>query len=167
MLSENICEYIIINQREIDVSNEDKEIKVPRLHPGIAYSPGRPRSVKKLEELQYDPLEDMVGLARRISAELDRQEQRREGTLVELTYNGKPRYYNEANHIALLGQAQKTVAELMRYKYGRVPEGAAAIPPKKTGSLSITLTKEGDVFEIGAPDDDDGFEDAQYVDEVS
>ena len=139
-------------------------MKVPRLNLGTAYSPGRPRSVKKLEELQFDPLVEMVNLSRRITSELEIQEKRRSGALVELNHLGKKRGYREDQHIALLGQAQKTLSELMRYAYGRVPENGTQEAPKRAGRLSITLTQEGETFDIGEPDN---FDDAEYVEEGS
>jgi hypothetical protein len=93
------------------------------------------KSVRRLDALNFDPMERMVILYKR----LEEQEQHWGNVQMGLvTYIGadgeeKPVRYSSVAHIGVLNQMQKISADLLRYKYGRVPEGMnfddAAIAP--------------------------------------
>jgi hypothetical protein len=79
-------------------------------------------SKEKLASLRYDPIENMILNHDRILAQLEYYDQWREGTLVPLDANGKPRYYNAEVHMNLYDKLNKIAESLLRYNYGRVSE---------------------------------------------
>lgn len=70
-------------------------------------------SVRKLLELDFDPIEKMVELYHQLEVEM--YEMRFEA-------DGTPKRYNSVAYAQLLQTKNKVVSDLMRYGYGRVPE---------------------------------------------
>ena len=122
------------------------------------YNSGAPRSVARLKELGFDPISSLIDVYKKIEAEISIQERLRDNTLVQLNGAGKQRAYRPEVHHALYDKLAKIGTDLLRYKYGRVPEveenSAKALP-----ALLVQLTGVGDVYTIGDPDPDFGEED--------
>lgn len=114
--------------------------------PGVPqYQAGGPRSVRRLENLRYDPIGELVANYRYIQGEIERQEKIRDGLIVELTATGKPKNYRAEVHHALLDKLIAIGDKLLRYGYGRVPE-TIQIEDKRSQPLIVNLTKKGDVY---------------------
>lgn len=113
----------------------------------INYHGGTQRSQRKLSDLNFDPIEQMVEKYRKLEAELAYQEAVREGTIVPLNSNGKPRTYNPEVHMAIYDKLVTVTDKLLRYKYGRVPE-TSVVETKEKPPLVINLTKEGEKYVI-------------------
>jgi len=118
--------------------------------PGTARTPpgffaGSGRSVARLKQLGFDPIERLVIRHDELSQELEYQKKRRSGEIIELRGDGKPKAFVMEH---LLGVHDKLIAierELLRYGYGRVPEVSEAERPKLP-PLTIQLTKAGDKY---------------------
>lgn len=108
---------------------------------------GSKRADYRLSQLEFDPIEKLVMVFNKIDTEIARQEQRRDGTLVELTHTGKVRPYVPEQHFALFDRQINIGEKLLRYRYGRVPEGIAN-GDKRPGTLVVQLTKKGDEYVI-------------------
>lgn len=132
------------------------EISEPPKFPLGLYVPKKPKSEKKLDEMKYDPLERQVRLIMRLEKELDRQEMIRSGELIELTPTGKRRYYNEMNHLSIYDKLAKANNDLIKYKYGKVPDNIEE-NNKQVHTLTIGLSEEGAVFEIGGEEDNEEY----------
>ena len=95
-------------------------------------------SRRRLEQLKFDPIEQMVILARKTDAEL-----------VVMRFNPDGSYkerYSAVAYAALLATKQKLINDLMRYGYARVPESVVAERPKAVQGLTINLSQKGDNF---------------------
>ena len=113
--------------------------------------PGSSRSIARLKQLGFDPMERLVIRHRELTEELEYQKKRRSGAIVELRQDGKPRAFVLESMLAIHDKLIAIEKELLRYNYGRVPEtGAEDKPPKP--SLTIELTKKGETYVIN--DDD-------------
>lgn len=84
---------------------------------------GTRNGAERLEQLCFDPIEESVLLYRQLQRELITQEELRSGN------SELPVSYRADSHVALYGHASKVVADLLRYKYSRVPETQGAIIP--------------------------------------
>ena len=125
-------------------------IKQPPLRggrpPGIPqFQAGGQKSVARLRQLQYDPIGELVANYRKLEAEVERQEKIRDGIIVELGSNGKPRAYRAEVHHAIYDKLIAIGDKLLRYGYGRVPE-TTIIEDRKPQPLIVNLTKKGDVY---------------------
>ena len=118
----------------------------------VRYNFGAKRSIAKLKKLGYDPITILVATHNYICLEIERQEKIRDGQVVELTTTGKVKAYRPEVHHALLDRLIKIGENLMRFKYGRVPEVLEQLkdPPK---SLIINLTKKGEKYELSPYDE--------------
>ena len=126
------------------------DIKQPPLRggrpPGIPqFQAGGQKSVARLRQLQYDPIGELVANYRKLEAEVERQEKIRDGIIVELGSNGKPRAYRAEVHHAIYDKLIAIGDKLLRYGYGRVPE-TTIIEDRKPQPLIVNLTKKGDVY---------------------
>jgi hypothetical protein len=91
--------------------------------------PGRKRkysheSIMKLEKLGFDPIEEMVKLFHDIQAQITFQENEQEvarALTAKGDYKTRTRYSAMA-HSALMESRRNIIVDLMRYRYGRVPE---------------------------------------------
>jgi len=102
----------------------------------------RIKSAEKLAELSFDPIENLVDQYHAIKAEITYQEKRRDGIIVEILGNGKPRAYNAELHLNLYDKLTNISTQLLRYGYGRVPE-ADTPQQAETPMLVINLGDSG------------------------
>lgn len=114
----------------------------------IRYTSGSQNSALKLQELHFDPIERLVVTYMKLEQEIERYEKLRSGELRELMPSGKVRYYNEDSHLAVYDRLIKISEQLLRYRYGRVPEGDNQDKMKKAGALVVQLTKKDGVHQI-------------------
>lgn len=147
------------------MADSDSGIKQPPIRggrtPGVPqYQAGGPRSVRRLAALNYDPIGELVENYRKIQSEIERQEKIRDGLIVELQNNGKPRAYRAEVHHALYDKLIAIGDKLMRYGYGRVPE-TINIEEKKAMPLIVNLTKKGEVYVANDVQSDSGWEDEE------
>ena len=120
-------------------------------HGVTAYSGGGPKAVRKLAQMGYDPIEELIKKYRLLEKEVERQEKIRDGLIVELTSTGKPRAYRAEVHHALYDKLIAVGDKLLRYKYGRVPE-TIEIKHERPAAMVVQLTKAGDTYNIGEPE---------------
>ena len=128
------------------------DIKQPPLRggrpPGIPqFQAGGQKSVARLRQLQYDPIGELVANYRKLEAEVERQEKIRDGIIVELASNGKPRAYRAEVHHAIYDKLIAIGDKLLRYGYGRVPE-TLLVEERKPQPLVVNLTKKGDTYVV-------------------
>jgi hypothetical protein len=87
---------------------------------------GRPskehKSLARLNELKFDPMQRVVDNYRKLEGELAWWEGIRDGTIVSLLSSGKERSYSFDAHMRIYEQLNTVADRLMRYGYGRVPE---------------------------------------------
>lgn len=104
------------------------------------YGRGVPASAKKLHELKFDPLEAMVKLYDKLLEEEKIYCTIRDGKRHMVTQDGKVRSvkYSAVSHASILSQLEKVAADLLRYKYGRVPE-TVDVAHHDVGGLIINL----------------------------
>jgi hypothetical protein len=114
----------------------------------IVYQGGSKNSAAKLQELHFDPIERLVHTYMKLEQEIVRYERLRSGELRELMPSGKVRYYNEDSHMNVYDRLIKISEQLLRYRYGRVPEGDTQDKLKQAGALVIQLTKKDGVHQI-------------------
>jgi hypothetical protein len=119
------------------------------------YMMGGKRSVKRLENLGFDPIGELVATYRKLEEELVYYEGWRDGTIVPLTSTGKARSYVAEAHMALYDKRIKIGEALLRYGYGRVPENVDQ-SEKAPMPLIVNLTKKGEQYCVNEvqPDDD-------------
>ena len=102
---------------------------------------------EKLKMLGFDPLTEMIMVYNKLDDEIKRQEDIRDGKVVEIGSTGKAKAYRPEVHHALFDKQILISEKLLRYAYGRVPEGdtdrKAMLAP-----LIVNLTKEGDTYVI-------------------
>lgn len=113
-----------------------------------SYRAGVGRSVARLEHLKFDPIGELVEKYREVGREILRQNDIRDGLIVELKPDGKPRYYNSEAHMSLHDKQINIAKELLRYGYGRVPEMAQVDDPRPKPTLVVNLTKKGDTYVV-------------------
>jgi hypothetical protein len=109
------------------------------------FQAGGKKSVNRLAQLRYDPIGELVANYRKLELEIERQEKIRDGVIVELTAQGKPRAYRAEVHHALFDKMIAIGDKLLRYGYGRVPE-TTIVEERKPQPLIVNLTKKGDVY---------------------
>jgi hypothetical protein len=112
---------------------------------------GGPKSIRRLAQLDYDPIGELVDKYRKLEKEVERQEKIRDGLIVELTSTGKPRAYRAEIHHALYDKLIAVGDKLLRYKYGRVPE-TLEIKHDRPAAMVVQLTKAGETYTIGEPE---------------
>ena len=129
------------------------DIEQPKYPPGSP--PGVPklrigskRSIAKLDNLRFDPIERLVRQYEELEYEVERQKLIRDGNIVEVTATGKPKAYRPEVHHALYDKMIKIGESLLRYKYGRVPE-TVNVQETRPMPISINLTKKGEVYQLG------------------
>jgi len=99
------------------------------------------KSVRRLNELRYDPIKEQVNLYHKLVALEKFHEELRVGRPVHLDQNGNPRRYSAQAHAEVRDQMIKVNESLLRYGYGRVPETVQVegTPP----ALVINLSQAG------------------------
>lgn len=145
------------------MSNDDKKIikhsdyptQFQRRKP--TYFKGGKRSIKVLEELGFDPITELVLTYDRLQEELEKYEAWRDGTLVPLAASGRTIRYRAEDHMKCYDMLISVSDKLMRYGYGRVPEGLDPSNKEKRKPLTITLTDNNEEYKINVeeqPDDE-------------
>jgi hypothetical protein len=117
---------------------------------------GSQRSVKRLNQLGFDPIQELVQLYRQLQNEDKIMCAVRDGTRVSLTEEGRTVRYSAVAHVALMGQLEKIANDLVRYGYGRVPETVNVEDKRSPASIVVHLTKKGEEHLINAPHTIDG-----------
>lgn len=100
-------------------------------------------AVKRLQELGFDPLEELIKLFDRVNEEIDDMLALKEAPK-KLT-DGTFRRFSQMAYASLIATQQKLSNDLMRYGYARVPE--TVIVEKEIPRPVINLTKKGEAFE--------------------
>lgn len=113
----------------------------PTIHCGSA------RAVNVLKHLGFDPIGELVNRYRILEKEIEYQEKLRDGVIVELSANGKPRNYRPEVHHALYDRIIKINEALLRYRYGRVPE-TNYLENSQPKPMIINLSKKGETYII-------------------
>ena len=126
------------------------EIKQPPVKggrpPGIPqWEHGGVKANIRLQSLQFDPIGELVKRYRQLEKELQRQEDIRDGIVIERLGNGKARAYRPEVHHAIYDRLIAISDKLLRYGYGRVPEVSITEnrPPQ---ALIVNLTKKGEQY---------------------
>jgi hypothetical protein len=126
----------------------------------IPFRAGAKRSVMRLNALGFDPIGELVDKYRKLELELARQEQIRDGVLVELRQDGQPRAYRAEVHHNIFNMLITVADKLLRYGYGRVPE-TNVLEERRPQPLVVQLTQEGETFVMG----NDAIEELDYDEE--
>lgn len=95
-----------------------------------------------LESLDFDPLVEMVDAQRKFKTEAVRQEMIREGTLVELRQDGKPKAYSANTHHNAISESARISKDLAEYFYKKAAQevGEGNMPIE----FNINLTTYGE-----------------------
>jgi hypothetical protein len=122
----------------------------PKNHPGSGaprWIAGAQRSVGRLKYLGYDPIGELVKKYKELDVELAHQQKLRSGEIVELNAYGKPRNFNPQVLMEIYDKQINIAEKLLRYRYGRVPEGE--LPNyDRPSSLIVNLTKKGESYVV-------------------
>jgi predicted P-loop ATPase/GTPase len=118
------------------------------------YHAGSERSQKRLEELNYDPIGELVqqyhDICKLIQQELDWKEGREE----RVNMQGKVRVFHHDFLDKLLDKKERIADKLLRYGYGRVPEVVAeeksAVP-----AFQVITSKGQPIRHLSAPKSDE------------
>ena len=108
--------------------NDDKieqpEAKQIGMVKGTRARAGSKKSVARLGELEYDPIEELVTQKARLEKEDKYWCDVRDRKITHMDSEGKIRTprYNGQIHGTVLTLLNKTAVDLLRYQYGRVPE---------------------------------------------
>lgn len=119
-----------------------KDVRIVR-----RYKEGSRKASYLMRIENFDPLQKLIENYRRIEKELEYQENVRDGRIVPLTATGKVRSYNAEHHYGLFDKLNKIGSDLLRYKYGRVPENEGTTGEGAT-PLIVNLSKNGETFTI-------------------
>ena len=106
-----------------------------------SFRAGSQRSVMRLEYLKFDPIGELVDAYDSVCKEIIRMECIRDGLVVESRLDGKPRAYNREIHMALIDRRIAIANNLLRYGYGRAPEGDPKEETKEKPTLIVQLSK--------------------------
>jgi hypothetical protein len=146
-------------------SLEAKDIKLPRAHGGgltlkeKRYVQGSIQSIRRLKQNNFDPIDELVFKYRKLEDELERFEKWRDGYIVPLNSKGTPIAYTghvAQAHLSIFDRLVKISETLLRYAYGRVPEGLN-LQGLNTRPLTINLSKDQESYELIV--NEQGFED--------
>jgi hypothetical protein len=100
------------------------------------------KSQQRLATLGFDPMSTMVDTYRALEAEIAYQKKLRDGEIVELRADGKPKVFYPDHLYALYDRLTNISDKLMRYGYGRVPE-TNIIESEQRSPLVINLSTGG------------------------
>jgi len=104
-------------------------------------------STRRMKELNFDPLDEQVELYRKMKDELLMFERMRRGELIRMASDGTEKiiHYSAVAHQTLYSSMQKLANDMMRYKYGRVPE-SIEMEIKDSMGMIINLHKDDASF---------------------
>lgn len=80
------------------------------------------KGIQKLKKMDYDPIKELVWLARELADQNQYWKDIRDGKLVELTEKGGNKRYSAVAHVGVLGLMGKVATDLLPYAYSKVPE---------------------------------------------
>lgn len=112
-------------------------------------------AVRRLAELGFDPLEELIKLYDKVSNEIEEMEELK--LVPKILTDGSVRRFSSMAYAQLVTVQQKLSNDLMRYGYARVPE--TVIVEKEVPRPVINLTAKGEVFDVEmvqtTPEDDE------------
>lgn len=99
----------------------------------------------RLQQLMFDPMEELVITAKQIKSEIQRQEEIRSLKVVEMTSKGTPRAYRAEIHHGLFDKLTSINKELLPYAYVKAsqPEDDS---PKRSMGLTIRLSSNNEEY---------------------
>lgn len=113
-------------------------------------------AARKVLGLGYDPIVELVAQHRHLMEEIRTLQNIRDGSLVRLDKDGKEEKYSRMHYVELMTLAQKISADLLRYRYARVPEMGDFLRAAPM-VMKVQLTSSDEEFTIGQePDVIDG-----------
>lgn len=115
------------------------------------YVRGAQRSVRRLAQLGFDPIGELVKQYRAIEKEIDYQGKLRTGEVKEMTTSGSIRAYRHDVTLQLQDKLVNIGKELLRYGYGRVPE-INVVEEAQAPSFVVNLTAPGQTYVVSAPE---------------
>jgi hypothetical protein len=108
---------------------------------GPGASKGGVKSVRRLAELNFDPIQQLVETYNKICAEITYQEKRRDGVINEMIPGTERiRSFNIDAYLKLIDQRTTIAEKLLRFGYGRVPETDA---PENVEKPLLTINLPG------------------------
>ena len=133
------------------MSDPDDKL-MPRPQGGFSakrFISGARRSQRRLATLGFDPIEKLVNLYKTLEEEHNYYVNLREANVQinEMTASGKIKKthrYSGVAHAAVLSNMEKVSNDLMRYAYGRVPEGMTSLD-KPVGAMIVQLNDKNSV----------------------
>lgn len=138
--------------------SQDKSTAVaqPPIRPGAVgkgsrsrplYQAGSKRSRAVLRDLGFDPITALVEQYRELEEELRYHEALRAGTIVQLSEKGNPLRYRWEPHMKCYELLQAIGDKLLRYGYGRVPEGDD-LSNRRPAPMIIEMSSTGEVWSV-------------------
>jgi hypothetical protein len=113
-----------------------------------ASNAGSPKSVQRLAQLGFDPIKELVDKYRAIEAEIEIQEGIRDGSIVQLKADDKPRAYSAEVHTMWMDKLLRVSTDLLRYNYGRVPEIVNDTPPVAPSFVVNMAMPTGEIKQV-------------------
>jgi hypothetical protein len=118
------------------------------------YVAGSQRSQKRLTDLNYDPIGELVKQYHRLQECIDEELKYKSGELVKLSLrDGKPLMWRPDALHRYMDQAIVVAEKLLRYGYGRVPEinvtENRSLPP-----LIVQTTAKGEIYHTSGDEDE-------------
>jgi len=105
------------------------------------YKPGGARSIEALDRIGFDPIQALVMKFMELEDEAVHLKERRTGKVNVINANtGKILNMRDENLHGVYDKQITIAKELLRYKYGRVPETPMNDIDQEVGGLTITLT---------------------------
>ena len=130
------------------VGNVGKALERGRPKGTAQFFDGGKRSIAVLKANNFDPIGKLIELYHKMVDEVKFWEDIRDGKKVVLDYYEKPLRYSADMHANAQNILMNISDKLLRYGYGRVPEGNIE-GPVKPSTLVIKLNREGDEFVVG------------------
>jgi hypothetical protein len=121
----------------------------PQMSAYKRFHAGSERSQRRLCELNYDPIGELVQQYHDICGLIKSEIDWKEGRETRLTAKGTERQFHHDFLDKLLDKKQKIAAELIRYGYGRVPE--VGVIEEKSVTPFIVNTSRGEIRRLKPP----------------
>jgi hypothetical protein len=143
------------NQELPEMANEIKNIEQPgAMDPGYShykrFHAGSERSQKRLGELNYDPIGELVEQYHEICRLIASEMAWKEGRETRLNAKGQERVFHHDFLDKLLDKKERIANNLIRYGYGRVPE-IGVVEEKQVVPFVVNLSSKS-VKEIKPPE---------------
>jgi len=105
------------------------------------------KSQEILEYLEFDPIVELVSKYKELEALCNWHERWRIGEIQPISANGRARNYSPTAHAEIYDRLLKVSEQLLRYKYGRIPE-TLEIQHKEIPPFVVNLSREGDTYSL-------------------